>query len=153
MDNHDANFSLGSLLNDVSRLIRKKFDQRAKDLHLTRAQYYLLAKLARHEGINQVGLAELLDVEPITLCRIVDRMEEGGWLERRPDPGDRRARRLFMTEKARPMIAAMRALAEEVYAEALVGLSPTRTAELVATLEHVRANLAERRSEPADAVA
>jgi DNA-binding MarR family transcriptional regulator len=62
MDNLDANFSLGSLLNDVSRLIRKRFDQRAKGLNLTRAQYYLLAKLSRHEGINQVGLAELLEV-------------------------------------------------------------------------------------------
>src|SRR5689334_11950907 len=102
MENTDANLSLGSLLNDVSRLMRKKFDQRAKELRLTRAQYYLLAKLARHEGIKQVELAELLEVEPISAARLVDRMEAAGWVERRADPADRRARRVFLAPKARP---------------------------------------------------
>jgi DNA-binding MarR family transcriptional regulator len=141
--------TLGFLLSDAARLMRRRFDQKARHLGLTRAQWQVLAHLARNEGINQVGLAELLDVEPITLCRIADRMEEGGWLERRPDPGDRRARRLFMTAKARPMVAAMRALAEEIYEEALAGLPPARRSDLLATLDQVRANLAERRGEAA----
>ena len=114
--------SLGFLLSDAARLLRRRFDQKARHLGLTRAQWQVLAHLARNEGINQVGLAELLDVQPITLCLQIDRREEGGWVARRPDPGDRRARLLFMTEKARPVIVEMRALAEEIYAEALDGL-------------------------------
>jgi DNA-binding MarR family transcriptional regulator len=143
MDNHDANFSLGSLLNDVSRLIRKKFDQRAKDLHLTRAQYYLLAKLSRHEGINQVGLAELLEVEPISAARLVDRMEAAGWVERRADPADRRARRLFLTPKSRPVIERMRRIASGIYEEALAGLDRAERERLIALLTHARRNLGE----------
>lgn len=138
--------SLGFLLSDAARLLRRRFDQKVRHLGLTRAQWQVLAHLARNEGINQAGLADLLDVEPITLCRLADRMEEGGWLERRPDPGDRRARRLFMTRKARPVIDEMRALAEEVYAEALAGLAPDARAHLLALLEHVRGNLAEQRA-------
>ncbi|MFO1075354.1 MAG: MarR family transcriptional regulator [Geminicoccaceae bacterium] len=145
--------SLGFLLNDSARLLRRRFDQKARHLGLTRAQWQVLAHLARHEGIRQVALADLLEIEPITLCRLVDRMEEGGWIERRADPDDRRARLLFMTAKAWPMIADMRALAEEIYAEALAGLSAEERAGLIRTLEHMRANLAELRAEPAGAVA
>src|SRR5574338_946906 len=111
MDTHEPNLSLGALLNDVTRLMRKRCDQRAKNLGLTRAQYFLLAKLSRCEGINQVGLADLMEVEPISLARLVDRMEAAGWLERRADPADRRARRLFLTAKSRPMIEKMRVIA------------------------------------------
>ena len=140
---NDAGPTLGFLLSDAARLFRRRFDQKARHLGLTRAQWQVLARLARHEGINQAGLADLLDLEPITLCRQIDRMEEGGWVTRRPDPGDRRARLLFLTDKARPMITRMRALAEEVYAEALAGLPREAQAQLISALEHVRANLAE----------
>lgn len=142
--------SLGFLLSDSARLMRRRFDQLARHLGMTRAQWQVLFHLARREGINQARLAELLDLEPITLCRQVDRMEEAGWVERRPDPNDRRARRLFMTEKARPMIAAMRGIADELYAEALAGMSADEVAELSRLLERVRANLAERRAETND---
>lgn len=145
--------SLGLLLHDSARLLRRRFDQKARHLGLTRAQWQVLAHLARHEGIRQVALAELLEIEPITLCRLLDRMEEGGWLERRTDPADRRARLLFMTTKAWPMIAAMRALAEEIYDEALAGLSAEERAGLLRLLERVRANLAGLRAEAAGAVA
>jgi DNA-binding MarR family transcriptional regulator len=153
MDNLDANFSLGSLLNDVSRLIRKRFDQRAKGLNLTRAQYYLLAKLSRHEGINQVGLAELLEVEPISAARLVDRMEAAGWVERRPDPADRRARRLFLAPKARPVIEHMRAIASGIYEEALAGLGRTERKRLMAMLVHARRNLGEPANDAAPGLA
>ncbi|WP_207478002.1 MarR family winged helix-turn-helix transcriptional regulator [Arenibaculum pallidiluteum] len=139
--------SFGFLLSDAARLMRRRFDQKARDLGLTRAQWQLLARLARNEGANQSSLADLLDVEPITLCRLVDRMEEGGWVSRRPDPADRRARLLFMTDKARPVLARMRALAEEVHAEGLEGLDPGVRAIMAEGLARLRANLSDRQPE------
>jgi len=151
MENHDQSPTLGSLLNEVSRLIRKKFDQRAKDLALTRAQYYLLAKLSRNEGINQVGLADLLEVEPISAARLVDRMEAGGWVVRRPDPADRRARRLFLTAKSRPVIERMRKIANGIYDEALAGLDRAARAQLIAALLHARRNLGDHANDAGEA--
>ncbi|MCW5772756.1 MAG: MarR family transcriptional regulator [Rhodospirillaceae bacterium] len=139
----DPNRSLGWLIGDVSRLLRKRFDLRARDLGLTRAQYYLLGKLSRHEGINQVGLADMLEVEPITLARLVDRMENGGWIERRPDPADRRARRLYLTGKSHPVLERMQAIANAVYDEALAELPAASREKLIDTLQQVRRNLAE----------
>ena len=143
MEPRDANLPFGALLNDVARLMRKKFDQRAKGLQLTRAQYYLLARLSRFEGINQVGLAELLEIEPISLARLVDRMETGGWVERRPDPADRRARRLYLTPKSWPVIDRIRVIAHDIYDEAMSGLDDAARAQLVAALQHARRNLSE----------
>lgn len=145
----NPNLGLGALVNDVARLLRKRFDHRAKNLGLTRAQYYLLGRLSRHEGINQAGLADMLEVEPITLARLADRMERGGWIERRPDPADRRARRLYLTEKSRPVLARMHAIAAGVYDEALAGLGPRARADLVESLLQVRQNLADLAADPA----
>lgn len=142
----DPNRSLGALVNDVARLIRKRFDQRAKDLGLTPAQYYLLGKLSRNEGINQVGLADILEVEPITLARLVDRMEAGGWIERRADPSDRRARRLFLTPKSHPVLARMRVIAVAVYEEALDGLDDEERERLLDALLLARQNLGDSAS-------
>src|SRR3984885_12500361 len=114
--------SFGFLLHDIARLLRKRYEQRARPLlGLTRAQWQLLAHLNRHEGINQSGLAEILELEPITVGRIVDRMEEAGWVSRRPDPADRRAHRLYMTDRARPVLTGIMALGEELLGEALAG--------------------------------
>jgi DNA-binding MarR family transcriptional regulator len=142
-----ASDSLGFLLNDAARLLRRRFDHKARSLGLTRAQWQVLARLARHEGINQVGLADLLELEPITLCRLIDRMEEGGWVVRQRDPADRRAHRLYMTDKAHPVIARMWALAEEVYAEALAGIPVESRQQFLATLANIRTNLLERSDE------
>ncbi|MGQ9368683.1 MarR family winged helix-turn-helix transcriptional regulator [Azospirillum sp. ST 5-10] len=139
--------SLGFLIGDVARLMRRRFDQRARASGLSRAQWQALFHIAREEGSKQAHLAECLDVEPITLTRLLDRMEEGGWVERRPDPGDRRARLLYLTDKARPALGEMRQLAEEIYEEALAGLTPEARAALVAALGHMRANLCERSAE------
>jgi MarR family transcriptional regulator, transcriptional regulator for hemolysin len=143
--------SLGFLISDTARLMRRRFDQRARHLGLTRAQWQVLAHLQRNEGINQIGLADLLDIEPITLCRTIDRMEEGGWVERRADPKDRRARLLFLTERARPFIAEMRALAEEIYAEALEGLPADTRQTLSEILTAMRTNLSARPAVPQSA--
>src|SRR5690348_3880242 len=144
MATSELDSSFGFLLHDIARLMRKRFDQRARCLGLTRAQWQVLAHLARHEGIKQAGLAEILEVEPITLGRLIDRMEEAGWVERRPHPSDRRARLLYLTAKAQPVFAKMRALGEAVKSEALAGLTQEEHERLVATLIAVRANLSDR---------
>ena len=84
--------TLSFLLHEAARLLRKRFEQVARDSDLTRSQWQVVAYLDQNEGINQIGLAELLDVEPITLSRILDKLEAGGLIERHPDPSDRRAR-------------------------------------------------------------
>jgi MarR family transcriptional regulator, transcriptional regulator for hemolysin len=141
---YDPERSFGFLLHDIARLMRKRFDQRARSLNLSRAQWQLLVHLSRHEGINQSGLAEILEIENITLGRLVDRMEEAGWVERRPDPNDRRARLLYTTEKVAPVMERMRELAEATRNEALAGLAPAQRDALIDTLIQVRGNLSER---------
>jgi DNA-binding MarR family transcriptional regulator len=138
----DLDRSPGYLIHTVGRLWGKRFDQRARAYGLTRAQCKALAHLARNEGINQIGLAELLEVEPMTLVRLLDRMEENGWIERRPDPGDRRARRLFLGEKAKPVLDTTMQLADETRAEALAGFSQRDQDLLIDMLRRVHGNLA-----------
>lgn len=141
---YDPERSFGFLLHDIARLMRKRFDQRARSLNLSRAQWQLLVHLSRHEGINQSGLAEILEIENITVGRLVDRMEEAGWVERRADPSDRRARLLYTTEKVAPVMERMRELAEATRNEALAGLAPAQRDALIDTLIQVRGNLSER---------
>src|SRR5690606_5947813 len=123
-------------------------DQRARTLGLTRAQWQVLAHLARNEGIHQTGLAEILEIENITLGRLIDRLEEAGWVERRHSTADRRVRLLHLTDKARPIYARMRALAKLTREEALAGLSQEQQRALFEMLRHVRSNLSERNSAP-----
>jgi MarR family transcriptional regulator, transcriptional regulator for hemolysin len=141
---YDPERSFGFILHDIARLMRKRFDQRARALGLSRSQWQVLAHLQRHEGINQSGLAEILEVESITLGRLIDRMEEAGWVERRPDRNDRRARLLYMTAKVAPMMERMRALADDTLNEALSGLSPAEREAILDQLMRVRANLSDR---------
>lgn len=136
--------NLGHILSDVSRLLRRAFDERARGIGVTRPQWQVLTILARHEGINQGGLAELLEVEPITLCRMVDRLQEAGLVERRPDPSDRRAWRLFLSEKANALLGELRPLALGLFDEAMNGLTPVERDRLFEMLERIRANLSRR---------
>src|SRR6202158_3829856 len=115
----DLNRSFGFLVNDVARLFGRRFDHNGRRLGLTRAQCRTLGYLARNEGINQAGLAELLEIRPMTLVRQIDRMEETGWIERRRDPSDRRARRLFLSAKARRLLGRIWNVANETRDEAL----------------------------------
>ncbi|OYY72714.1 MAG: transcriptional regulator [Sphingomonas sp. 28-63-12] len=135
--------NIGFLISDVSRLMRRQFDERARVIGVTRAQWRTLTMLNRNEGINQGKLAELLEVEPITLCRMVDRLEEAGHVERRRDPHDRRAWQIYLTDSARPLIDDLRAIADTMFAEALAGIDPQRQSQFIATLNDIRANLAE----------
>jgi MarR family transcriptional regulator for hemolysin len=137
--------SFGFLVHDVARLFGRRFNQRALlFLGLTRAQCKVLGYLARNEGINQAGLADLLEIKPMTLVRQIDRMEEDGWIERQPQPGDRRARRLVLTEKARPILARILDLSNEIRGESFAGLSRQEGRLLIELLRRVHANLSER---------
>ena len=141
----DLDRSFGFLVHDVARLFGHRFNQRALlFLGLTRAQCKVLGYLARNEGINQAGLADLLEIKPMTLVRQIDRMEEQGWIERRPDPGDRRARRLVLTDKARPILARILDLSNEIRTEAFAGLSETDGRRLIDLLGRVHRNLSGR---------
>ena len=102
--------TLGFLLHDAARLLRKRFDQKARHLGLTRAQWQVLAHVARNEGLHQGALAEILELEPITLVRLIDRLEAAGMVERRAHATDRRLKLLHLTDKARPVLETMRAL-------------------------------------------
>ena len=133
--------SLGFLLNDVARLIRRRFDERARVIGATRAQWKALLVLSRNEGLNQGALADRLEVEPITLCRMIDRLEEAGLVERRRDPKDRRAWLIYLTEAARPKITKLHALADELFDDILVGVTSDERERLNATLNRIRDNV------------
>ena len=133
--------TIGVLVSDVTRLLRRRFDAQARSIGVSRAQWRVLIALARAEGINQAGLAERLDVETITVGRMVDRLEEAGLVERRADPADRRAWRLFLTPRAHPILAELQAVAVGVRAEMLAGLSADEEAALQGLLQRLRGNL------------
>ncbi|NRP85660.1 Transcriptional regulator SlyA [Ensifer adhaerens] len=133
--------TLGFLLHDVARLLRKRFEQRAKDLELTRSQWQTLAYLANNEGIHQAGLAEMLEIEPITLVRILDKLSERGLVERRQHPSDRRSWLLYMREEARPLIDTMRSIGDQTRKEALDGTSQEDNERLYELLTLMKSNL------------
>ncbi len=136
--------NLGTMVADVSHLMRRAFDERARSSGLSRPQWRVLTMLRRHEGINQGGLAELVEVEPITLCRMVDRLQEAGLVERRADPADRRAWRLHLTDKARALLEEMRPMAFSLFDDAMTGLDPAERSDLFRMLERIRTNLSRR---------
>jgi MarR family transcriptional regulator, transcriptional regulator for hemolysin len=130
-----------TLLHDVARLIRTTADRRARAHGMTRAQWMILVRVHRHDGLTQRELAELLEVEPITVGRLVDRLEARGFVERRADPRDRRVWRLHLTPAAAPMLAEIDATRRELDAEATQGLPPAlREATLIA-LKTMKQNL------------
>lgn len=128
-------------MGDVSRLMRRRFDERARSSGATGAQWRTLKILERSEGLNQGQLAEFLDVEPITACRMIDRLEEAGLVERRRNPGDRRAWLIFLTDKARPVLDDLHHVAAEMIEGALEGLSAQQRDEFIGSLNAIRENL------------
>ncbi len=134
----------GSKLADVARLMRRAFDARARSIGVTRPQWQVLSALRRHEGVNQGKLADLLDVEPITVCRMVDRLQEADLVERRTDPADRRSWRLYLTAKAHELLDQLRPLADELLEQAFEGVDAAERLRLAATLDRLRLNLTRR---------
>jgi DNA-binding MarR family transcriptional regulator len=138
----DPDSSIGFLISDVARMLRRVYDRRVEPLGLTRAQWRVLVHLHRREGVSQTALAQFLEIEKPTLGRLVDRLEEKGWIERQVDDRDQRARRLVLAEAVRPMIAEMETMAEAVHDDALAGLGADGERRLRRALLTVKANLA-----------
>lgn len=111
-------------IGETAHALRKAFGRRVASIGVTGAQWKVLFKLTLKPGLRQTDLADLLDIEPITLTRIIDRLQEAGLVERTPDPTDRRAWRLHVTEKAQPVVEQLRAIANEMTAETFAGISP-----------------------------
>jgi DNA-binding MarR family transcriptional regulator len=137
--------SLAYLLSDSARLLRRAFDARVRELGMTSPQARLLLILNVTEGENQGFYAERLEVEPISLTRMIDRMEESGLIERRRDPADRRAWRLFLTERSRQVIDQVRTKLAGLEDEMVAGLEPAQREALAQFLEMIRSNFTNTR--------
>jgi MarR family transcriptional regulator for hemolysin len=129
------------LLNDVARMLRTYADQKTGRLGITRAQWTVLARLDRFDGLKQSELAGMLDLQPITLTRLLDRLCANGLIERRPDPNDRRANRLYLTLAARPLLERLAVLGEELMATALAGVDRAAVERMLAELATMKENL------------
>lgn len=133
--------NLGFLFKDVSRRWVRYFETLADQIGMTLTQAKVLVFLTRHEGATQVGLADLCDTDPMTLVRVLDRMEREGLLERRVDPNDRRVYRVFLRPAANPIITEINAIGDKARGEALAGLSNDERMQLVSMLERIQSNL------------
>ncbi|QJQ33004.1 MarR family transcriptional regulator [Sphingomonas lacunae] len=132
------------LMADASRLFRRAFDAEARSIGITGQQWRVLAALARHPGIKQGQAADLMEVEPITLSRMIDRLQESGMVERRADPADRRAWCLYLTDQAIPLVEDMRAIANRLLEVALEGFTTTELASFADFVDRFRNNVASR---------
>lgn len=133
--------SLGFVLNDVARIMRRNFNRRVQELELTQAQWQALAHVSRNQGMKQSQLADILEVQPISVGRLIDRMETSGWIERRPDPSDRRAINLYLTDKAEPILTKMQKHGTALRAQALSGVSEKEQDIVLQVLLTMRKNL------------
>lgn len=133
--------TFGAIISDTARLMRKRFDAVARRHAITSAQWRVLANVHRCPGITQGQLAERMEVEPITTCRMVDRLAQVSLIERRPDPDDRRVWKLYVTAAALPLMDQMREIVDGVLDQALCGLDDGERDMLNALLERVRSNL------------
>ncbi|MCP3729201.1 MarR family transcriptional regulator [Sphingomonas sp. MG17] len=132
---------IGYLITDVSRLIRREFGARARQIGVTSAQLRTLSLLKREPGCNQGQIADILEVEPITVGRMIDRLEEAGLVERRRDPADRRVWRIHLTDAAQPLIVQLREIGDALTEHALTGLGSADREALDAMLARIRTNL------------
>lgn len=144
--------SMGFVLHDVARLMRKRFEQRAGSAGLSRSHWQVLSKLAKHEGIHQKALADLLEIQPITLGRLLDKMEARELIERRPHPTDRRLYLLFLRPAAQPFLTLMLAVGQQTRDETLAGISAEEQGLLSELLNRMRANLVDVCNRPVNEV-
>ena len=135
----DLNFMF--TLGELFRLIRVYADKEAARYGITRAQWAVLAKVERNEGMKQTELAEQMDVQPITLTRLIDKLCDNGWIERRGDENDRRVNRLYLRKAARPLLGKLAGLRSELTATALEGINPADAHRLLAQLESIKENV------------
>lgn len=141
MPNRSQNRKILFTISDVGRLLRTYADQKARRHGMTRAQWAVLLRLKRREGLKQSDLAEDLDIQPITLTRLVDRLCDNGLIERRPDPNDRRAKRLYLKPAARPLLDRIAEQVEVLAGTVLAGIEPAAIGAMLAQLGLARENL------------
>ena len=133
--------NLGFLLHDSARLLRRSFERRVVAYGLSSAQWRLLAHVLRHGAIAQARLADALEIEAISVSRLVDRMEHAGWVERHPAAGDRRIKMISASPRALAVQAELKSIARAVYAEALADLAPQAQSDLLTALAQVTVTL------------
>ncbi|MCA6125570.1 MarR family transcriptional regulator [Bradyrhizobium sp. WSM 1704] len=143
----DANFMF--TLGELFRLIRVYADKEAARYGITRAQWAVLAKVERSEGMKQTELAELLEMQPITLTRLIDKLCDNGWIERRSDENDRRVNRLYLKKAARPLLGKLAGLRSELTTTALEGINPADAHRLLTQLEQIKENVRNAIQSPA----
>jgi MarR family transcriptional regulator for hemolysin len=132
---------VGFLLSDTARILRRIIDKRARAIGMSRAQWAVLSRISRSEGLRQVDLAAEMDMEPISVARIIDKLQAAGLVERRADPDDRRAYRLHLLPAAAPVLEQVRAIGNGVLEPVLAHFKPSELDALVAVLEGIRTNL------------
>src|SRR5271167_1269230 len=135
----DLNFLF--TLGELARLVRAYADKEAARYGITRAQWAVLAKVERAEGLKQSELAEQMEMQPITLTRLIDRLCANGWIERRSDDADRRVNRLYLRKAARPLLGKLSGLRSELTATALEGINPSDAQRLLSQLEAIKENV------------
>ncbi|WP_407157085.1 MarR family winged helix-turn-helix transcriptional regulator [Bradyrhizobium sp. STM 3557] len=138
-DSVDMNFLF--TLGELHRLVRGYADKAASRYGITRAQWAVLAKVERTEGMKQTELAEQMEMQPITLTRLIDKLCDNGWIERRGDDTDRRVNRLYLKQAARPLLAKLAGLRSEITATALDGIAPDDAQRLMTQLEDIKENV------------
>jgi MarR family transcriptional regulator, transcriptional regulator for hemolysin len=141
MQRTDLHRNFGFLIHDIARLMRVAFDRRGKELGLTRSQWWVLTALYAKEGVAQSELAAFMDLEKATLGRLLDRLEEKGWIERRPDPLDRRIKRVSLTEKVQGLMRELREIAADIRSDAMKGLTRAEHEAFIDTLLKIKTNL------------
>lgn len=141
MERSDLHRNVGFVVHDVARLMRVAFDRRGKELGLTRSQWWVLTALYANEGVTQSELADFMDLEKATLGRLLDRLEEKNWIERRPDPIDRRIKRVYLTDTVQGLMRELRSIAADIRRDAVAGLSETEQERLYDLLSRVKGNL------------
>lgn len=144
-DGHPPEAAVSFLVRDIARLLRRRFDEGAEQsaLGLTRNQSFVLVYIAEDQGLSQARLAQLLQIEPIALVRLIDRLEEAGLVERRLDPRDRRVWRLYLTPSAAPVLERIRDLNHAVGTEAMMDLSEPQQSVLIDLLRHLKSSLSQ----------
>ena len=143
----DMNFLF--TLGELQRMMRLYADKQAARYGITRAQWAVLAKVERTEGLKQSELAELMEMQPITLTRLIDRLCDNGWIERRGDETDRRVNRLYLRKAARPLLGKLSGLRSEITATAMGGITPADSHRLLTQLEAIKENLRHAIQHPA----
>lgn len=136
-----CSFSITMEVYELSRAMRQYLGRATRSLGFTQEQWRALWHLSRNEGLTQTNLASLLEVQPISLTRALDRLAEQGLIERRPAPNDRRAMQVFLTDEAKPVIAELHVILDEFKRTAIAGLSEAEQEKTTELLRHMRANL------------